>query len=261
MKLDRFSLRILFFLPILWNVSFAVAGGFEFSKDRFGFANETVWDYEAGRPTHKSHTKHRHKRYSRRCFVLCRAAIQFWKFARFDPKGQPLSDSELARRIRQVTEREAWQDPLPPHKRVLFPGARSLWELSSQRPEVFRRNLGLGWPIYFRPGNAVLLIPPSPREEHRVYQKLWSFSRKGIPSVAWLANFPSLNINHAVVVFASRKTSHPNQTEFLVYDPNYTDHPKRLIYDAHTRSFSYQPTFYFPGGKVGVRLLYQRPWQ
>ncbi len=33
------------------------------------------------------------RRIHRRCFVLCRTAMQFRKFARFDPKGAPLDDT------------------------------------------------------------------------------------------------------------------------------------------------------------------------
>jgi hypothetical protein len=43
----------------------------------------------------------------------------------------------------------------------------------------------------------------------------------------------------------------------LVYDPNYTNGPKRLDYDPSTRAFSYQPTFYFKGGTVEARAIYR----
>jgi hypothetical protein len=231
---------------------------FDFSKDRFAFANETVWDYEAGRRVARTKAQGESRRkYSRRCFVLCRAAVQFWKFARFDPKGSIPSDAELARKIRQVTTRE----PLPMEERIVFPGAESLWELSSKRPEVFKKNVGLGWPIYFRPGNFVVLFPPTREGQAKMAQRLDEASSRGEPAIVWLINFPSLSINHAVVVFAKCAARNSSRLHFLVYDPNYTDRPRRLTYDPSTKWFYYEMTFYFPGGKVNVRPLYTTPWQ
>ena len=53
-----------------------------------------------------------------------------------------------------------------------------------------------------------------------------------------------------------RKPPRPGQIAFHVYDPNYTDAPRTLVYDSSTQAFSYSKTFYFPGGLVHVRPMY-----
>jgi hypothetical protein len=65
-----------------------------------------------------------------------------------------------------------------------------------------------------------------------------------------------VNINHSVAVFEETTPSRPGQIAFHVYDPNYTDAPRTLVFDPATSSFSYDKTFYFPGGLVHVRQMY-----
>jgi len=89
-----------------------------FEKDTVGFANMTVFEYQNGIARVRRGESAKQKRYTRRCFVLCRTTMQFKKFARFDPHAPPLSDEDLAKRIRQVTRRAAWHDTLPEEQRV-----------------------------------------------------------------------------------------------------------------------------------------------
>jgi len=58
-----------------------------------------------------------------------------------------------------------------------------------------------------------------------------------------------------VVIFSGEKEH--GHYRYTVYDPNYTDGPKKLDYDTTTRTFSYQPTFYFKGGPVEARAVYR----
>ena len=56
---------------------------FQFSVDRLGFSNETVWSYADGEiKSERDHHQTTGEHYTRRCFVVSRAAVQFWKFAR-----------------------------------------------------------------------------------------------------------------------------------------------------------------------------------
>src|SRR4029077_6665544 len=100
------------------------AEGFNYNRDTLSFANWTVFTYENGHVvSHKNQFGHH---YSRRCFVMTRTVEQFYKFARFEPKAAPVGDRELTKRIRDVTRRQPWQDPLPAEKRVAIPGYRDL---------------------------------------------------------------------------------------------------------------------------------------
>src|SRR4030095_15684964 len=152
------------FLALILLQSSAPAADFRFDRDTVGFPNATVFEYREGHPSlRRQSEKGEPKRYTRRCFVLCRTTMQFHKFARFDPHAPPLHDNALAAPLRNVTRRAAWEKPLPTNQRVVFPGYANLREMSDARREVVRRNIGLGWPTYFRIGNYRMLFEHYPR--------------------------------------------------------------------------------------------------
>jgi hypothetical protein len=233
---------------------------FNYATDTFAFGNETVWNYVNGAVQADSSKSAPKKRdYTRRCFVVTRSAVQFWKFARFDPKAAPLSRDRLAARIRQVTGRSVWLPALPPEQKILFPGYASLRAISGSDPSVFQENLGLGWPVYFRTGNMPIILPVYRETEAGLNDEIFRDLQKNLPTIVWLYNFPSLSINHVVVVISGTQTG--GHFHYQVYDPNYTTGPKKLEYDTATRTFIYQPTFYFKGGTVNARAVYRGVFQ
>src|SRR5437868_13587725 len=94
---------------------------FRFDRDSFSFANMTVFEYQNGIPHLRRGEAAKQERYTRRCFVMSRAVLQFRKFARFDPHAAPVDDAELAARIHQVTRRAVWKPELPQDQRIVFP--------------------------------------------------------------------------------------------------------------------------------------------
>jgi len=229
---------------------------FQYDTDTFSFANETVWNYVNGAVQTESSRPQTQKRdYTRRCFVVTRAAVQFWKFARFDPQAAPLPPDPLAARIRNVTERSVWLPALPHGKRIVFPGYANLRETSAADPGIFQANIGLGWPVYFRAGNMPIVAPVYRETEARLNDEIFHDLQQNYPTIVWLYNFPSLNINHVVVIIAGKREQ--SRFHYQVYDPNYANAPKKLDYDAATRTFSYQSTFYFKGGTVDARAIYR----
>jgi hypothetical protein len=233
---------------------------FEYGRDTFAFANETVWNYVNGSvQSDSSRAQTRKRDYTRRCFVVSRAAVQFWKFARFDPKAAPLPPDQLAERIRDVTTRSVWLPLLPRDQRVVFPGYASLHEISAADPTVFQGNIGLGWPIYFRPGNAPIAMPLYRETEAHLNDEIFADLQLNHPTIVWLYNFPSLSINHVVVVFSG--THVHGHYHYQIYDPNYADASRQLDYNEKSRTFSYPPTFYFKGGTVDARAVYRGVFQ
>ena len=228
---------------------------FRYDIDTFSFANETVWNYVNGTVQSESSRPQDKRTYTRHCFVVTRAAVQFWKFARFDSKAAPLNDDQLAARIREVTERSVWLPPLAQNQKIVFPGYANLREISAAHAGVFQTNIGLGWPVYFRAGNMPIVIPVDRDTEASLNGEIFHDLQENYPTLVWLYNFPSLNINHVVVVFNGKKDA--GGFHYQVYDPNYATGPKKLDYDAATRTFSYQPTFYFKGGPVTARAVYR----
>lgn len=196
------------------------------------------------------------ERYTRRCFVMARAAVQFKKFARFERGGVREDDAELARRIREVCATPVWHPARREGERVVIRGWGDLNALSRERPEVLRRHIGLGWPTYARVGNFGIIIPPGRSAQERVAEEVRVLWEAGEPPILWLVNFPSLSINHAVVVVGRRERA-DGMVRHWVYDPNLPERAQVLDYDRARRTFSYVPTFYFRGGEVDVRLIYR----
>jgi hypothetical protein len=227
---------------------------FRFPADTFSFANETVWNYVGGTVQAESPAAKK-REYTRHCFVVTRAAVQFWKFARFAPAAEPLPDDELAARIRQVTTRSVWLPALDPNRRIVFPGYATLREISAAHPGIFQANIGFGWPVYFRAGNMPIVVPVDRSIEARLNREIYRDVQKNQPSIVWLYRFPSLQINHVVVIFGVKRDH--ALFHYTVYDPNYASAPKKLEFNAATQTFSYQPTFFFKGGDVTARAIYR----
>jgi hypothetical protein len=226
----------------------------EYPGDTFAFKNETVWNYVGGSVQPDEDTAHV-REYTRRCFVLSRAIVQFWKFARFDPAATPLPADQLARRIRQVAERSVWLPALAPRDRIVIPGYHDLHEASAKMRYVFQANIGRGWPIYFRPGNGVIAMWVTRALEDRLNGEIYHDLQMNTPTILWVYRFPSLKMNHVVVVYSG--THDAGGYHYQVYDPNYRDRFSHLDYDPATRTFRFQPVYFFKGGPVTVRAIYR----
>lgn len=237
--------------------SSAAASDFRFDRDTVGFANATVFEYREGHPSLRQREKGEPKRYTRRCFVLCRTMMQFQKFARFDPHAAPLDDRALAARIRNVTRRAAWGKPLPADQRVVFPGYADLRAMSEARREVVRANIGLGWPTYFRLGNVRMLYEHDSSYHKETHANLNAALTRGELFAGFLTTYPRLSINHAVLVYKREATSQNGGIDrYLVYDPNHPESPRELTWSSGDHAFAYQKDWDFIGGFVRVYQIY-----
>src|SRR5213595_2703282 len=237
--------------------SSAEASDFRFDRDTVSFANATVFEYREGHPYLRQRKKGEPKRYTRRCFVLCRTTMQFQKFARFDPHAAPLDDNALAARIRHVTHRAAWGKPLPADQRVVFPGYANLRAMSKARREVVRANIGLGWPTYFRFGNFRMLFQHDSNYHKETHANLNAALARGELFVGFLTTYPRLSINHAVLVYKRESASlNDGIDHYLVYDPNHPESPRELTWSSRDHAFAYQKDWDFIGGFVRVYQIY-----
>jgi len=225
-----------------------------YPDDTFAFKNETVWNYVGG--TVQPETDETRKRqYTQRCFVLSRSIVQFWKFARFDPSLPPLDATGLAQRVRQITGRSVWLPAFSPKDRIVIPGYHNLHEASAKMAYVFQANLGLGWPFYFRIGNGVIAMWVTRALEDRLNGEIFHDLQMNTPSILWVYRFPSLKMNHVVVVYSGTRDA--AGYHYHVYDPNYRDRFSHLDYDPKTRTFSFDKVYFFKGGPVTVRSIYR----
>ncbi len=245
-----------------------MAARFQFERDTFAFANETVFEYQDGHPHLRGPATNGtpQKRYASRCFVMTRAVLQFHKFARFDSRGAPLDDQALAERIRAVTRQEAWEAAWPVNRRIVFPGYANLRAMSQARGRVLQDNIGLGWPTYFRLGNFRMVHEHSRGYQEQTHAHLEAALARGELFVIYLSTFPSLTINHAVLVYARRPGSPRGSggkriDRYAVYDPNHPKHPRELTWLPGDRAFAYQKDWDFVGGFVEVYQIYGKPLQ
>jgi hypothetical protein len=235
----------------------AVARRFDFERDAFAFPNELVWEYHFDAASGETRAVRRKPapRYALRCFVLVRAARQFFYHARFDPAAEPVDDVTYRRLIRAVLARPA-RRPSPPGQHVVIPGHAGLRDFSAAREPVVKAACGGAWRSYVQHSHWRIVVPVSRRHQHRVAGQLLDAVEDHRAPLVHLLRFPSLAINHGMVVFEGTRTS--AGAEFLAYDPNDPERPARLSYDRARRAFSLPANRYWRGGELNVFEIFRR---
>jgi hypothetical protein len=235
---------------------------FRFDRDTFAFANQTVFEYHEGHASLRRASATKRDAYNRHCFVMSRTAMQFKKFARFEPHSTALDDSALAARIRAVTRQPAWGEPLPENHRTVFPGYKDLKEMSNARRELVQLSIGHGWPSYFRISNARMMFQDGTGYQERTHARLNAALARGELFVAFLTTYPRFSINHSVLIYKVKSSAPtPGVDHYLVYDPNHPESPRDLTWSACDRAFSFQKDWDFIGGVVRVYQVYGKPLQ
>lgn len=235
---------------------------FRFDRDTFAFANQTVFEYHEGHASLRKSSATKRDAYNRHCFVMSRTAVQFKKFARFEPRSAPLDDASLAARVRDVTRQPTWTKPLPENQRIVFPGYKDLKEMSKARRELVQLSIGHGWPSYFRISNARMMFQDGTDYQERTHRQLNAALARGELFVAFLTTYPRFSINHSVLIYKLKSSSpNPGIDRYLVYDPNHPESPRELTWSARDRAFSYQKDWDFIGGLVRVYQVYGKPLQ
>lgn len=228
---------------------------FTFGEDTFAYANELVWEYEFDEATGK--TSHRKRvpepEYTHHCFVVARAAKQFFQNARFDPSLPPADEKTyrtLVRRVVSVSPRKV----LPEDHKVVIPGYANLFEFSKEQAKVLQEECGGAWRSYFQKGHWRMIFPLTRAHQDRMSRQLMDSLSRYRPAVVHVVRFPSLAINHSLVVFDAVESA--DQIVFLAYDPNHPRKPSPLTYDRATRRFELPRNPYFIGGRVDVYEIY-----
>jgi hypothetical protein len=228
---------------------------FTFGEDTFSYANELVWEYEFDDATGK--TSHRRREpapdYTHHCFVVARAAKQFFQNARFDP-AQPRASEEaynqLVRRLVSVPPRKI----LPDSEKIVIPGYANLHAFSQDWGPILKAECGGAWRSYLQKGHWRMVFPLTRRHQDGMSNQLLDSVRRNRPAVVHVVRFPSLAINHSLVVFEAEET--PEEIRFFVYDPNHPEKPSPLTYNRKDRRFHLPRNPYFIGGRVDIYEIY-----
>jgi hypothetical protein len=227
---------------------------FDPRRDVFAFSNDTVLNYDvtadgqlhmgmkpkSGKPTHC-------------CFLFTRSAMQFWNFARFEPRQRRLSEEEYRRRLREIFRIAPWAHRA---ERIVFPGYADLWSFSRGHEDMIREEIGSWLLTYFRVGNWRMMSPIIRLRQRSIAEKLFAAVSRGEVRAMYLAKFP--HMNHIVLVFHAERLPGGGM-RFLVYDSNYAGESVRLDYVPERNLFDFQRRFYWPGGELRAFPVYDRP--
>jgi hypothetical protein len=227
---------------------------FNFDQDTFSYPNGLVWEYHYdSNGKWVSHAREPKPDYSQHCFVVARAAVQFFHNARFDPAQPKAKESDYRKLIRKVASPDI-RHPLPDEKRIVIPGYASLREFSAAEEHLLKEECGSAVQSYFQRGHWRMIFPFSRSHQEKMAARLEiDLNAKG-PQVVHVVRFPQLSINHAVVVFGAKRTE--EGIEFTIYDPNHTSKANDILFDAASRTFNMQANDYFPGGRVDVYEIF-----
>ncbi len=227
---------------------------FHFGADTLSFANELRWEYgynENG--DWEGSPRKPPPEYSNHCFAVARAAKQFFWNASFKPELPKTNAPAYTRLIQQVM-RSNPRKPARTTHRIAIPGYANLHDFSRDHEDSIKKATGGAWHSYVQRGNWRMIFPFSSKHQASTAKDLAYACQSGSPIVIHVVDFPSLKLNHAIVVYALNQ-SH-DRWHFEVYDPNEPDHPRTLDYCPSTREFVFPPTNYFPGGPVHVYQVY-----
>jgi hypothetical protein len=230
---------------------------FHFEEDTFAYANQLVWKYHFDeRSKWTSRPREPKPDYTHHCFVVARAAKQFFAHARFDP-ALPVADGETYRHLIRRVVSQSPHRTATESERIVIPGYANLREFSAAQEGLLKGECGGAWQSYFQHGHWRMIWPFTRAHQERTAEGLVADLERNQPPVIHVVRFPSLTINHAVLLFDCSQT--PTEIRFAAYDPNSPEQPVTLTYHRDTRTFSLPTNFYFPGGRVDVYQIY-RNW-
>ena len=228
---------------------------FDFDRDSFAFANELLWEYQFDAEAGKMNFRPREPKpdYTHRCFVLTCAARQFLYHARFDAHQKVAADETYRRLIGAVFPRI----PCASENQIVIPGFPSLREFSAAREKLLKAECGGAWRSYILRSHWRMILPISSAHQERTASRLVASLEQNFSPVIHLVKFPSLTINHGMILFAA--ISIKTGVEFSAYDPNHPSLPMNLTFDLVQKTFSLPPNRYWAGGELKVIEIY-RNW-
>jgi hypothetical protein len=231
---------------------------FEFGSDGFAFANELLWEYKFDEAAGKTIFRKREPKpdYALRCFVLTRASRQFFYHAHFDSEQKIAADVIYRQLIRQIISRNP-RTPCELENQIVVPGFASLREFSTAREKLLKAGCGGAWRSYFLRSHWRMIFPISRGHQKRTAENLFAAIQKKFPPIIHLVKFPSLTINHGMVLFDVAENG--GGLEFSAYDPNNPEKPAWLKFDRAAKKFFLPANSYWAGGELDVIEIY-RGW-
>jgi hypothetical protein len=229
---------------------------FDFRTDTFSYSNALVWVYHYdAKGKWVSEKRVPKPDYTLHCFVVARCTKQFFDFAKFDPQ-QPVADAATYRRLihRVVTMNP--RRPVDDARRVVIPGYANLRAFSEAWEALLKAACGSAWESYIQRGHWRMIFPFTRHHQERTAEQLLARVQGNQPLVVHVLRFPSLAINHALVVFDAQADA--KEIRFTIYDPNTPDKPGLLTYYRDRHTFYLPANSYFSGGLINVYEIFHR---
>ncbi len=228
---------------------------FDFERDTFAFANETKWRYIVDETTQRQTMEWRDPLpdYTLRCFVLVRAAKQFFLHAQFEASKERGDKTLLSRQVGEVLRRNP-RAPAAISNPIILTGPSSLRDLSVKHEELLKSMCGGVWRSYLQRGNWRMVLPVWRSQQERVARQALAIVRSGIPAAVHVFRFPEVAINHGLLFYDGVEDE--REIRFTAYDPNTHDRPLKVTFDKLARRFVMPQTHYFKGGKVNAYCIY-----
>jgi hypothetical protein len=235
--------------------SASVGRMFDFCADTFSYPNELIWEYQFDPETGKAATRKNDPppAYAHHCFVVVRSAKQFFLHARFAPERKTVDANSYRSIIRSVVGRSPYRSSTT-SERIPVPGFSNLRQFSATHPDLLRETCGGAWQSYVQRGNWRMILPFTRRHQNGMAAHLQKALRCARLPIMHIVTFPSLTINHVLMIFDVRETR--TGLEFQCYDPNICEKPLLLQFDDDRQTFVFPRTHYFPGGKVNAYEIY-----
>jgi len=232
---------------------------FAFARDTFAFANETRWNYHFDPVAGKTTFSRRDQKieYSHRCFVMTRAARQFFYHARFDPDQNACDEESCCQRIREVLSRNP-RLASSPEDQVVFPGWPSLRAFSEARAPILKATCGGAWRSYVLRSHWRMVFPISRTHQAATAASLLTALQNNVPPIIHLVKFPALTINHSMLIFSCEET--PEGCCFQAYDPNIPVRSLPLTFHRGTNTFSLPQLHYWAGGELDIIEIFRHWW-
>jgi hypothetical protein len=228
---------------------------FEFDHDTFAYTNNNYWVYDLDSDPNGTIVKERlaNVDHGQRCTVMSRTARQFFYGVRFEENAPKLAPDDYRSLIRRVLSTNPRHEQ-PAESPIVIPGYADLRSLSIDYEVLLKEELQGRWTGYFQRGNWRMIFAFSPSQNRATARGLVEDTARGHLPLVHVVNYPAIDINHTVLIFAYEES--PLQIRFELYDPNNSDHSGSLVYDRASATFSYNRTDYFAGGPVQVYEIY-----
>lgn len=227
-------------------------GPFDFHADTFSYSNELVWEYRVEGTRVITTKREPRPTYTHRCFVVVRAAHQFFNHARFDPSLPRATNYQSI--VRTILSRSPRTESSADTK-VVVPGYANLRAFSEDHSALLQAHCGGAWQSYFQRGHWRMIFPFTRGHQQRTARKLLAQVQDDQPRIVHIVRFPSLSINHALLLYAAEATD--SEIRFHAYDPNYPQASTLLTFREKERRFFLPANHYFPhGGRVDVYPIF-----